>query len=235
MNLKLDFENSLADSSWDASRMPRYESIRIVFDEIRQEHIAKFNWKPGERANNGFRVELCDPTLPPNNCNIYYRYSLFVPDDFNIEPDGYVVISQWHTPDSNHKPQLALRLRDTYRLDVTLNHNKVGADFPPGGSGQIKLAQLDNFKLGIWNEFEYLIRWSSQDNGAIQMRLNGIEVARRVGKTNYSDQKTAPYFKYGIYPADDNAFELNMLTGTYELCIDPDPKFLTSHRFDPDL
>ena len=227
----LDFDDDFARSAWDASRRAREEAIEIIYDENRQQNIARFNWLPGERANNGLRVELCDPRLPPKDQFIYYRYAMFIPQDFPIETDGYVVISQWHTPGSGHKPPLALRLRHTGRLDVTLNHDKVGANITPGKSGQIMLAQIHDFQKGQWNEFEYLIRWTDKASGHIKMKINQKTVAQYVGKTNYTGQTSAPYFKYGIYPADGNAFELTLDTAPYMWTEEPDEGFLTSRNF----
>lgn len=136
MHIKLDFNNSFARSSWDVSRRAREDSIRIVYDETLQDNVARFNWQPGERAHNGYRAELSDATLPAHNKNIYYRYGLFVPEDFSIQNEKYVLITQWHTPGSSQKPPLALRLRHNHRLDVTLNHKDSGTDHSAKGSGQ---------------------------------------------------------------------------------------------------
>ncbi len=235
MHFTLDFDKSLAHSSWDASRRPRADSIKIIYDEIRKTNVASFNWRPGERANNGFRNELCDATLPPKDKDIYYSYSLFIPQDFSIQPDGFVVITQWHTPGSGQKPPLALRLRHTGRLDVTLNHMDTGADFSSNGSKQIMLTQIHDFKKGVWNDFEYLARWSSDENSALQIKINGLTIAQYSGPTNYADQTTAPYFKYGIYPPIDNDVELNMLCGPYTMIVEPTRDFITAKGFDPDL
>jgi len=235
MQNTLDFNSSFSQSRWDVSRRAREDSIRIIYDEIRKTNVASFNWKPGDRANNGFRAELSDATFPPSNKNIYYSYGLFVPEDFDIQPDGFVVITQWHTPGSKQKPPLALRLRPTNRLDVTLNHKDTGTDFSASGSGQIMFTQIIDFKKGVWNDFEYLIRWSSDDKGTIQMNVNGQTIAQYSGPTNYADQVTAPYFKYGIYPPVGNHSELNMRCAPYTMRIEPDREFITSKGFDPDL
>lgn len=231
MQLSLDFDSDLSQSQWDASRRAREDAIKIIYDKEIGKNVALFNWKPGERANNGLRAELCDPSLPPKDQLIYYRYSMYVPEDFPIEDGGYVVISQWHTPGSGHKPPLALRLRHTGQLDVTLNHNKVGSNLSPGKSGQIKLAQIPGFQPGIWNDFEYLICWTEEDTGLVQLKINQKTVANYTGKTNYFDQKTAPYFKYGIYPADGNAFELSLKAGPFMWHQNPPEEFLTSRNF----
>jgi len=235
MRITLDFNKSFPHSSWDVSRRPRQDSIQIIYDEIRKANVASFNWKPGERANNGFRAELSDATFPPANKNIYYRYGLFIPEEFNIEPESFVVITQWHTPGSRQKPPLALRLRHTKRLDVTLNHTDSGTDFSARGSGQIMFAQIPDFKTGVWNDFEYLVRWCSDDKGSVQMKINQEIIAQYTGVTNYADQTTAPYFKYGIYPPVGNAFELNMLASSYTLQVEPAREFIIARGFNPDL
>ncbi len=235
MHITLDFNQCFSQSSWDTSRRPREDSIQIIYDEARKTSVASFNWRPGERANNGFRVELCDATLPPKGKDIYYSYALFIPEDFKIQNEGLVVISQWHTPGSRQKPPLALRLRHTGRLDVTLNHLDTGTDFSSIGSKQIMLTQLHDFKKGVWNDFEYLIRWSSDKDSALQMKINGETIAQYSGQTNYADQTTAPYFKYGIYPPIDNDAALNMLCGPYTMIVEPPRDFITAKGFDPDL
>ncbi len=235
MQNTLDFNSSFSQSRWDVSRRAREDSIQIIYDEIRQTNVASFHWKPGDRANNGFRAELSDATFPPGDKNIYYSYGLFIPKDFDIQPDGFVVITQWHTPGSGQKPPLALRLRPSNRLDVTLNHKDTGKDFSANGSGQIMFAQINDFQRGIWNDFEYLIRWSSSEKGAIQMKNNRQTIAQYSGPTNYAHQITAPYFKYGIYPPVGNDCELNMRCSAYTMTVEPDRKFIISRGFDPDL
>ncbi len=235
MHTTLDFNTDFSQSSWDVSRRTRKTSIQIIYDETKATNVAQFNWKPGDRAHNGFRAELSDATLPPSNKNIYYRYGLFIPQDFNIHDGGYVLITQWHTPGSSQKPPLALRLRHTNRLDVTLNHKDTGADLSAHGSGQIIFAQIHDLNRGMWNDFEYLIRWSGDESGAIQMRINDDEIAQYSGKTNYSDQTTAPYFKYGIYPPEGNDFELNLLSGPFTMIIEPDRDYIISRGFNPEL
>jgi len=235
MNMTLDFNSSFSQSLWDVSRRAREDSIEIIYDEQRQSNVARFNWKPGDRANNGYRAELSDATFPPSNTNIYYTYGLFVPEDFTIKPDGFVVITQWHTPGSGQKPPLALRLRPCGRLDVTLNHKDTGADFSATGSGQIIFARINDFQKGIWNDFEYLIRWAGDDSGAIQMRINGRTIADYSGPSNYTDQTTAPYFKYVIYPPVGNDCELSMLSSRYQMIVEPDDDFITARGFNPEL
>ena len=234
MHITLDFNQDFSQSAWDVSRRTRETSIRIIYDEARKANVACFNWKPGDRANNGYRAELCDATLPPKNTSIYYSYGLFIPEDFNIGEDGYVVITQWHTPGSHQKPPMALRLRHNNRLDVTLNHKDSGTDLSAHGSGQIIFTQIHDFKRGIWNDFEYLVRWSADESGSIEMKINQQTLARYSGPTTYADQTTAPYFKYGIYPPEGNDFELNMLSGTYTMMVDPDPAFIIQRGFTPD-
>ena len=234
MQIRLDFNNSFCQSSWDVSRRARKDSIRIIYDESRKTNVARFTWKPGDRANNGFRAELSDATLPPGDTSIYYSYSLFIPEDFTIQHEKFVVITQWHTPGSSQKPPVALRLRPSNRLDVTLNHKDTGSDFSAHGSQQIMLAQIDNFKRGIWNDFEYLMRWCGNEDGAIEMKINGLTVAHYSGKTNYSNQITGPYFKYGIYPPVGNNAELSLLAGPYTMIIEPERDFIISRGFNPD-
>ena len=235
MHTTLDFNQDFDRSSWDVSRRTRETSIQIIYDETKAANVASFNWQPGDRAHNGFRAELSDATLPPSDKNIYYRYGLFIPQNFNIHDGGYVLITQWHTPGSSQKPPLALRLRHTNRLDITLNHKDSGTDLTAHGSGQIILAQVDNLDRGIWNDFEYLIRWSGDNKGAIQIRINQEDIAQYRGKTNYSDQTTAPYFKYGIYPPEGNDFELNLQSSSYTRIIEPEHDLLISRGFNPEL
>lgn len=233
MHITLDFNEDFSQSSWDVSRRTREDSIQITYDEALAQNVARFNWKPGDRAHNGFRAELSDAIYPPSDTLIYYRYSLFIPETFTIEEKKYVLITQWHTPGSKHKPPLALRLRHTNCLDITLNHKDTGTDFSALGSGQILFGQVEDIKRGVWNDFEYLINWTGAENGSIEMKINQQTVGTYSGKTNYSDQTTAPYFKYGIYPPEGNSCELNLLSGPYMMQVDPDATFIISRGFNP--
>jgi len=87
----------------------------------------------------------------------------------------------------------------------------------------------------VWNDFEYLIRWSGHEDGAIEMKVNQETIGHYSGKTNYSDQTTAPYFKYGIYPPEGNEYELNMLSGAYTMRVEPSLDFIITRGFNPDL
>ncbi len=56
-----------------------------------------------------------------------------------------------------------------------------------------------NALRGKWHRFEVHIRWSSDDEGLVEVFLDGTRVASHRGRTLTAGRSKGNYFKYGVY------------------------------------
>ena len=67
-----------------------------------------------------------------------------------------------------------------------------------GSRVRAKRFTLSNFTLGEWNDLIYQVRWSTEDDGYLNVWLNGEKVVEYKGPIGFFDPK-GPHFNYGIY------------------------------------
>lgn len=206
--LKRAFETE----GWLTRALPRPDSA-VLTKNIggRSGPAVCFKLLPGEKAAGGKRAELTDYHMVPLGKDVTYKFSTWLPRNYNTKDGNANVIAQWHTPDRDHKPPMAFRLREG-RLDVTLNFVETN-HIDPEKSQQVRILKYDNFKLGVWHDFVFTVRWHAQ-NGSVDGWINGKKVVEYRGPTEYPSQTEGPYFKYGIYMSKD-------LTTPRELCHGP--------------
>jgi hypothetical protein len=127
-----------------------------------------------------------------------YRFSMFLPDTFPIVPVR-LVIAQWKEycngkdSCSNDSPVVALRyVSDT--LLITLNAGK-----------HAKVLYKVRGTRDQWLDFDFLIRFTRNEDGIIVASINNKEVVNYKGVTSYLNgngyrlDKNRYYFKMGLY------------------------------------
>jgi hypothetical protein len=127
-----------------------------------------------------------------------YRFSMFLPDTFPIVPVR-LVIAQWKEycngkdSCSNDSPIVALRyVSDT--LQITLNTGK-----------HAKVLYKVRGTRNQWLDFDFLIRFTRNEDGIIVASINNKEVVNYKGVTSYPNgngyrlDKNRYYFKMGLY------------------------------------
>jgi hypothetical protein len=124
-------------------------------------------------------------------------FSLYLPEDFPIVDDR-LVIAQWKQvcftgrcrPDN---PVLAIRYVNG-ELFITRKND----------AGEVKLFTTHDDVRGQWLNFRFITRFSSRNDGVIDIALNGKPIARFEGVTAYSADPGylnigTFFFKMGLY------------------------------------
>jgi hypothetical protein len=152
-----------------------------------------------EKGTELERAELKEPKklMSIENISYSYSFSIFLPPDFPIVPTR-LVIAQWkqNCADGNcdpDNPVIALRYESGV-LRVTLQT----------GPEKIILFTMNESMLNKWNDFNFRIRFSRNNDGLIFATLNGEEIIDFKGITAYTESYGYPfpgnfYFKIGLY------------------------------------
>ncbi len=227
-----DLSKGLAASGLDVSRLVEPDRARVLFDEDLKDYAVEAKWKPGDFIAYGYRTEVADQCLIKEGVPVYYRLSFQIPKDMPLDPERSVLIGQFHTPDKNHKPQIALRYRGTGHFDITFNFKS--PDMPGITASQLqkKPIRILNLVRGEWHTLELLVVWTSDMDGRTDVVFNGWHVLRYQGPTNFASQKgRGPYFKFGLYPSDGNSAPLRIRHGRYSRTVNPSSDFLMARNF----
>lgn len=228
--VRIEFAKDLKSSEWGLL-IKEKSRITLASEPGYEPKAATITWQPGDYVL-GYRSELYEDAVVPNEVPVFYSFWFQIPENFNLKPQDSCVIMQFHTTDSTHKPQLAFRARGNKNLDVTLNHL-----IPEGKKDALLLQKkplaMPNFPRGQWHLVEMYIRWSSKENGFIVININGKRKLSYLGQTNFSSQKTGPYFKYGVYPAKDLPYSLTVKYGPYQRWALPPNNFIEQKKLTP--
>ncbi|MEM7425057.1 MAG: heparin lyase I family protein [Pseudomonadota bacterium] len=227
-----DVQHGLEQSSFDISRRVEPDRMRVVFDKDIEEHAIETVWKPGDFIAHGYRTEVSDQCLTEEGVPFYYSLAFKIPKDMPLDPKRSVLIGQFHTPDANHKPQIALRYRGTGHFDITFNFKT--PDMPGITPSQLqkKPIRIVNLERGVWHKLEMVVIWTSGMGGRTDIVFNGWHVLRYEGPTNFTSQKgRGPYFKFGLYPSDGNSKPLKIRHARYTRMKLPSSEFLMMRNF----
>lgn len=171
----------------------------------------RFELREGEQyadlfGKTSFRSEVNARDFPPTGCVRWYSFSLLLPADFPIE-DTRLVLAQWHGADKKYlgeparSPSMAFRYSGG-RFFITMRHSAdriVRHNAAPSRT----LFETAEFARGAWHDFLVQARWSYQDDGIVNVWLNGRQIVQYAGPVGYNDD-WGPYFKFGLY-RDDSA------------------------------
>ena len=215
------------------------DRTQVIHDPRLGDHAIAITWNVGDRVAGGLRSELADRALPPEGVPLWYGLSFLIEEDMPLDPEGFVTIGQFHTPDPDHKPQIGLRYRGTGHFDISLNNvlpaAQVGGTVAPDEDWQAlqkKPLRIRDLRRGTWHRIEFLVIWSAGADGLIDIVFNGSHVFRYTGPTTFSDQNGfGPYFKFGVYPSDGNSRPLTVLYARYDRRMQPDAAFLAAQGF----
>lgn len=203
----------------------RSSAMRFIRFRDFHRRAVSLEWRTGDFAN-GWRTEIADKYLAPNDIPMYYSFWLKLPEDFRLPEGKSTVLMQFHTPDALHKPQIAFRYRWHGSMDVSLNHATV-KNHEEARRKQLKVHTFKNLELGKWHFFEFLLVWSKHpERGFIQLQHNHQPVLHYKGQTNYANQATGAYFKFGPYPAKNIQARLQAYYGPYRRITNPPQSFI---------
>ena len=188
-------------SGWDSERCCE-DSITVVDSPVRAgKHAVRFRVRKDQPDVAGSkRAELVRDSVPPT-AERWYGFSIYLPDDYRIDPTEEIV-TQWHAvPDfdegeSWRSPPLALltengRWKVNWRWDARKVTPK---DNPPAS----EFHDLGPYDRGRWTDWVVHVRWSWGDEGVLEIWKDGQRVFEHRGPNAYNDDR-GPYLKIGIY------------------------------------
>jgi len=207
--LVIDFESGEIPKKLKP-KLPHDYSLTIQSDVVRKgQYAARFELRKGDLFINngkpdGFRSELKDKFRAQMGKEYWYRFSMFIPIDFPIHRNR-LILSQWHgvaeyeLGEVSRSPVLAQRFSEG-KFYITLRYSEQKVQTSNNGIKK-RIYKTKDLKLGIWNDFIYHINWSYQNDGFVNVWLNGKQIVSYTGPVGYND-KEGPYFKFGIYRND---------------------------------
>lgn len=142
----------------------------------------------------------------------FYRYSMFLPEvgypQNNNDGTTFTIISQWHaTPDFHlgetwRQPPLALSVNEAGELKVRTVHCdlEVNDNSQSTGFNHLNENGGNSFPLpkGEWVDIEVSVCWDWDEDGFLDIWMNGEKIVNYSGPTCYNDVN-GPYMKLGIY------------------------------------
>lgn len=229
-----DLSAGLAASGFSTSMLVCESMAKVVHNECLDDRAIRTTWNVGDRIANGLRAELADRVLPEEGVPLWYTLSFMVPEDMPLDPAAAVTIAQFHTPDYDHKPQLALRYGGHGHLDIAFNHllPDVPGDAAALQALQKKPLRIEHLRRGRWHCLDIFVTWSPVSEGHIDILFNRKHVLHYTGISTFPDQNgLGPYFKFGVYPSDGNSSALIMYHARYDRIEWPDAGFLAKRGF----
>jgi beta-glucosidase len=150
------------------------------------------------RAPNSFRAEI---SLPHENGfqERWYGERVLVPEGWVFDPNrGEDIVMQWHAIPGNWRatyPNLAISIRDTNWC--------IRQSFGCAQTNPVRttLKLDDPVQRGAWSAWVVHAKWSSGNDGLLQVWKDGKLVFDRAGTNVYSTigVEYTPYLKTGIY------------------------------------
>jgi hypothetical protein len=190
---------SLADFWRPGGRGPaRYELEAIVISDDRARsgrRSARITVKEGEIEQVGDdgkrteRAELDSGNLPVLGRDVWYGFSLLLPPGFPVV-DNRLVITQFKQSDVEGTPLVAQRFR-AGRHTLTIRSLRDG--------GSARTYRLPELRLGHWVDMVYHLRYSTGDDGRIEVWMDGRRVVSYAGPTASEKGAARFYHKVGLY------------------------------------
>lgn len=174
----------------------------------------RFELRPGDLYRDRFkkaeRTELYEKYNPNLGKEIWYGFSVLVPDECRTKDAYPVIIGQWHDKSKwGRYPNLSQKLSGNnlyiYLLwsvkpgSDTITENTVYYQDPSAPNVGATGFKVEEFELGQWFDFIYNIKWAGDDSGFLYLWVNGEKTFEYSGPTAYHDEHFGPYFKFGIY------------------------------------
>jgi hypothetical protein len=149
----------------------------------------------GKSGQSTERSEINERHRHPIGQDVWYSFSVYVPEDFPIE-DVRVVMGQWKQTTIalwlKHSPAVAQRFRNG-RFQITINNDDGRQYLYETGTAE------DPALLGQWTTFKYHIRFDKEDNGRLEVWMNEEQIIDYTGQIGYQGDLKTSYFRMGLY------------------------------------
>jgi hypothetical protein len=186
--------------NWSREIATPYGVTFVAPDENTKNIAARFELRKTDPiVAEGKRAELAGK--PETKANRWYGMSINLPADYDTDSIPETIV-QWHgTPDTDlgetgTNAPISLQTRNgQYILKVQWATSPVNDHKNIDGSKLFDLGPVDKNK---WTNFVFHINYSHQSNGVVYVWRDGIKLVSYEGPNSYND-KSYPYFKFGIY------------------------------------
>ena len=198
-----DYSVEIVPSSSDPGAPHPREGDRALRFELRYDDPdAAFSSKRAEVTFDG----IADRLGHIDGAAEWYRFSVYLPDDYERDPAAEI-IAQWHaTPDPGEVfrgPVLSLHSRDG-EWQIVSRHS--GEKIQTSNDAQPNRLWRAPYQTGVWTDFMFQTRWDwqAEGQGAIRawMKPSDVtdwrEILSYQGPTAYNDDGQI-YFKAGLY------------------------------------
>ncbi len=164
----------------------------------------EYDWVSQDGTTQKVRVYKSEIGQPPveMNSEYIYRFRNLIPETDEADYLKHTIIAQWHDlPDFSEgetwrNPPLSLLTKDNkFYLSNKWTSKRVSTTREIDGE---ELFDLGNYEEDLWYEWVIHVKWSSQEDGFLDIWNNNELVARKVGPNTYNDAR-GPYLRLGIY------------------------------------
>lgn len=195
----LDFESGTF-AGWSVKRLSGLHSAVIQRDTVRVgTRACRFALHPGDYVSEGHRAELRDLFNAPWESEVWYGFSTYIAEDYELSSEIGCVLAQWHDQaklgDPSGKPPIAIRYRGG-RLAVTGAYGRVAS---PDPERRYVFATVPDLPRGVWHDFVFRVLWSRYGASEIDAWLDRVPLINWRGLLGYQNEADGPYFKFGVY------------------------------------
>jgi len=170
----------------------------------KKDHVGE--WKDSDCAENSVRSEIAEDVWEDNRPGegqpreAWYRWNVFLPDDFPIQDTGKLLLGQWHNGECPHV-SFTSRGEDRGKLYFETMKTWQGDCKETLRMPFISIQEL----RGKWTEFVMFARWSNKGDGKFLIYING-ELAMKLDgiRTLTKGKESVNYLKVGIYQCCNN-------------------------------
>lgn len=206
---RADFENGRL-GGWDNTLAPS-GGVHVVDSPALGKYAVKISTEDGkcikiDQDKHGeckrYHSQLVKNTDERPGTDSRWSESIFWPDGFHPNPDVFNDFGGWH-PRSGDTPCQGNVALETprgssgpdYSLEVTIHGGHSCAD-----NVDSSLA-IGSFSPGRWHRIDWHIKWSTGDDGFVEVSVDGEKKGRLTGPNQYEDSGGGPgvYFKLGLY------------------------------------
>lgn len=194
---KIDRKTNWIDSLKDWTRSGSgIKELREI--DLSQKSIIKFELPKGD----GKRVDIQSPYLPKPNVDYWYSCSIKFPTNFPIENKPLTIMQWTSRPKVNLgesiKPSaMALHFVNGV-LFANLRTSKQTVVKQTDLISKHTLFEIPDYPLGVWNDFIFLVKWTTENSSEVRVWMNGNLIGSYAGPAGYADA-TGPIFSFGIH------------------------------------
>lgn len=162
-----------------------------------------------DRSKLSFRTETVprggvdDIRKIPMGEEMWYGFSVYIPEDYVADFSATESIANWHG-DNSVLPKKVIR-GDGFGANVSLLAKAgrwvVSVFYGEPGKRKQKWwsSELPALSPGSWNDFVFHMKWRSDQSGLVEVWHNGTQYIKHKGKNTYIEEIKIPYFKFGAY------------------------------------